>query len=85
MPIFSMFDSKLAIAVIMQLEHENKTEKGDIDKDAVKEKKAFDDHLISFFEFRPIILQEINVLHNLEKSLLVQPYHPVVPTPPPNA
>ena len=84
MPLFSFLDSKIAIAVIMQLEHENKTEKGDTDKDAVKEKKACDEHFISFFEFRPVLLQEVNVLHNLEKTLLVRPYHPVVPTPPPN-
>ncbi len=80
-----MFDSKLAIAVIMQLEHESKAEKGDVDKDALKEKKACDEHFISFFEFSPVILQEVNILHNLEKTLPVQLYHPTVPTPPPNA
>jgi len=85
-PIFTMFDSKLAHAVIMQLEHENKSEKADPEKDAAKEKKSFDDEpFLTFFEFRPVILLETNVLHNLEKSLLVQLYHPTVPTPPPNA
>lgn len=84
MPLFSFLDSKIAIAVIMQLEHENKTDKADPEKDAVKEKKSFDEHFISYFEFRPVQLMETNLLHNLEKTLLVRPYHPVVPTPPPN-
>ena len=84
-PIFSMFDSRLAHAVIMQLEHENKSDKADPEKDAVKEKKSFDEHFLAFFEFRPVVLLESNVLHNLEKTLLVQLYHPTVPTPPPNA
>ena len=84
MPLFSFMDSKIAAAVIMQLEHENKTDKDDLEKDAAKEKKSFDEHTIAAFEFRPLQLLESNALHNLEKTLLVQPYHPIVPTPPPN-
>ncbi len=84
MPLFSFLDSKIAIAVIMQLEHENKTEKADSDKDSVKEKKSFDEIFVSYFEFRPVQLKEASLLHNLEKTLLVRPFHPVVPTPPPN-
>jgi hypothetical protein len=82
-PLFSFLDSDTAHSVIMQLEHENKTGKDDPEKDIFKEKKSFDEHLISFFEYNPI-LTETNILHNLEHSLLVRPYHPVVPTPPPN-
>ena len=84
MPLFSFLDSKLAVAVIMQLEHENKTDKDGFEKDTVKEKVSFDEHTISAFEFRPLQLRESNVLHNLERTLLVRPYHPIVPTPPPN-
>ena len=84
MPLFSFLDSKIAIAVIMQLEHEDKTDKADPEKDAVKEKKAFDEHTFAYFEYRPVQLNDINKLHNQERSLLVKPYHPVVPTPPPN-
>ena len=84
MPLFSFLDSKIAIAVIMQLEHENKTDKADPDKDAVKEKKSFDEHTFAYFEYSPVQLNETNELHNQEKSLLVRPYHPIVPTPPPN-
>jgi hypothetical protein len=84
MPLFSFLDSKIAAAVIMQLEHENKTDKDDLEKDAAKEKKSFDEHTIAAFEFRPMRLHESNTLNNLEKTLLVQPYHPIVPTPPPN-
>ena len=84
MPLFSFMDSKIAIAVIMQLEHEDKTEKADPEKDVVKGKKAFDEHTFAYFEYRPFQLNKINELHNQEKSLLVKPYHPIVPTPPPN-
>jgi hypothetical protein len=84
MPLFSFLDSKLAVAVIMQLEHENKADNDGLDKDAPLEKKSFDEHTIIAFEFRPMQLRESNVLHNLERTLLVHPYHPIVPTPPPN-
>jgi len=84
MPLFSFMDSKIAIAVIMQLEHENKTDKTDSEKDAIKEKKLFDEHTFAYFEYRPVQLNELNELHNQEKSLLVRPYHPIIPTPPPN-
>ena len=82
MPLFSFLDSKIAVAVILQLEHENKTDKDDFDKDFLK--KGFDEHTLAAFEFRPMQLHEANVLHNLERTLLVRPYHPIVPTPPPN-
>jgi len=83
-PLFSFLDSKLAVAVIMQLEHECKTDKDGLEKDAPTEKKSFDEHTIISFEFRPLHLRETNVLQNLEGILLVHPYHPIVPTPPPN-
>jgi hypothetical protein len=83
-PLFSFLDDKTVHAVIMQLEQETKTEKDDPDKDVFKEKKVFEPHLMAFFDFRPILL-ETNILHNSENSLYIQTYHPVVPTPPPNA
>ncbi len=84
MPLFSFLDSKVAIAVIMQLEDENKSDKADPEKDAVKEKKAFDEHTRAYYEYRPVQLHEVNKLHNKDRSLLVRPYHPIIPTPPPN-
>ena len=83
-PLFSSIDSKTAAAVIMQLEQETKGDKDDLSKDTLKEKKAFDDQLLISFEHQHYII-ELNVLYNLEKSLYIQTYHPVVPTPPPNA
>jgi hypothetical protein len=83
MPLFSFLDTGTARAVIMQLEQESKGEKENPDKDALKEKKNFDEHLLTFFHYDPFLL-ETNYLHNREHSLLVQLFHPVVPTPPPN-
>lgn len=82
--VITFLDSKVASNVIMQLEHESKSEKDDPEKDAFKEKKAFSEHLFTFFHYDPFLV-ETNYLHNLEHELLVQLYHPVVPTPPPNA
>lgn len=82
-PLFSIFDSKIAASVIMQLEQETKSEKDGLEKDATKEKKVFDEQLYASFHYNPIFLESSH-LHTLEKSLLVQLYHPVVPTPPPN-
>lgn len=82
-PIFSFLDSKIAASVILQLEQETKGEKDSTEKDSFKEKKSFDDHVFAFFHYSPLLV-ETNCLHNQEKALLVQLYHPVVPTPPPN-
>ncbi len=82
-PIFSFLDSKVAISVIMQLEQETKGEKENPDKDSFKEKKSIDEHLLTNFHYNPLVL-ETNCLHNQEDALLVQLYHRVVPTPPPN-
>jgi hypothetical protein len=83
-PLFSLLNSKIATSVIMQLEHETKTEKEEQGKDALKEKKLFDDQFLSFFEYSSYF-NEVKVFHTLENSLYIQTYHPVVPTPPPNA
>lgn len=82
-PLFTFLDSGTARAVIMQLEQETKGEKENPDKDAFKEKKSFDEHLLAIFHYDPFLL-ETNYLHNQEHALLVQLFHPVVPTPPPN-
>ncbi|MGF7081807.1 hypothetical protein ABIB50_004179 [Mucilaginibacter sp. UYCu711] len=82
-PLFTFLDSGTVRAAIMQLEQESKGEKENPDKDAFKEKKSFDEHLLAFFHYDPFLL-ETNYLHNLEHALLVQLFHPVVPTPPPN-
>jgi len=82
-PIFSMLDAKIAASVIMQLEQESKGEKDDVEKDFFKEKKNFDEHLFSCFDYKPLLV-ETNCLHNKEKALAVRLYHKVVPTPPPN-
>jgi hypothetical protein len=83
-PLFSNIDSKTAAAVIMQLEQESKSDKDDLNKDTLKDKKAFDDHLLIMFEHQHYVVEQ-NVLFALERSLYIQTYHPVVPTPPPNA
>ncbi|RFZ95186.1 hypothetical protein D0C36_06565 [Mucilaginibacter conchicola] len=83
-PVFLCLDNKHVRAVIMQLEHETKNEKEDPEKDAFKEKKAFDENLVHLTIYRPYLL-ETNILHNQERSLYQQVYHLVVPTPPPNA
>jgi len=82
-PVFSMLDAKIAASVIMQLEQETKGEKDNTDKDSLKEKKGFDEHIYSFFDYKPLLV-ETNRLHNKEKALAVRLYHKVVPTPPPN-
>lgn len=83
-PLFILIDSGIAKAVIMQLEQESRDEKENADKDFFKAKKSFDEHLLALFHYDPFLI-EINYLHNREHALLVQLYHPVVPTPPPNA
>jgi len=85
-PLFlKLFNSKTVNAVIMQLEQEGKDEKDNPEKDFLKDKKFFDEDLvIHCYTLTPIII-ETNILHNQEHSLFVQVYHPVVPTPPPNA
>ncbi|MGZ3754948.1 MAG: hypothetical protein ACXVAY_18770 [Mucilaginibacter sp.] len=72
---------------LTQLELDNKTEKDSSEKDNTSKdflKKVCDD----FNEHIPVftaLLIESNILHNRERSLYVELYHPVVPTPPPNA
>ncbi|MCR8558055.1 hypothetical protein KXD93_10395 [Mucilaginibacter sp. BJC16-A38] len=83
-PIFLNLDDKIANAVINQLEHESKTDKDDLEKDLTKEKKVFDEFYFHSFEHTTFVA-ETSVLHNLENSLYKQVYHPIVPTPPPNA
>lgn len=83
-PLFSLLDAKVVASVIMQLEQETKSDKDNTDKDALKEKKNFDEHTYTFFDYKPILV-ETNRLHNKEKALAVRLYHKVVPTPPPNA
>lgn len=83
-PVLFNLDGKDGSAVTLQLEHDSKTEKDDPEKDAFKEKKIFDEtylHSLDYLTF----LAETEVLYNLEHSLFKQVYHPVVPTPPPNA
>ena len=84
MPVFLNLDDKVVSAVIMTLEHDSKTEKDDPEKDLIKEKKVFDESYLHHFD-HVTFLAETNILHNQENSLYLQLYHPVVPTPPPNA
>lgn len=81
--LFTVFDSNVTKAAIMQLEQENKGEKENTSKESFKEKKTFDEHLLTVFHFDPFLI-ETNFLHNREHALLVQLFHPVVPTPPPS-
>ena len=82
-PVFLSLNSKVVSSFILQLEQESKTDKGDPEKDAFKEKKVFDEyyhHALAYQSF----LTQTNVLYNAEHHLYKQTYHPVVPTPPPN-
>ena|SRR6478735_10768233 len=83
-PVFTCLNNKTVRAVIMQLEHESKNEKEDLEKDAFKDKKFFDENVNHLIVYRPLIA-ETNILHNQERSLYKQVFHPLVPTPPPNA
>ena len=83
-PIFSLLDAKVAASVILQLEQETKGEKDDTDKDTFKEKKDFDEHTYSLFDYKPLLVVS-NCLRNQNKRLVVQIYSQTVPTPPPNA
>lgn len=82
-PVFLDLNKKVVSAVILQLELETKSDKEDPGKDALKEKKFFDEEFTCLLEFRPLIV-EINLLHNLEKPLYIEACYSVVPTPPPN-
>ncbi|WDF54787.1 hypothetical protein [Mucilaginibacter sp. KACC 22063] len=83
-PVFMSLNSKTVNAVITQLEQETKGEKESPEKDAAKEKKFCDEHFFSYTYEHVAIIEETNILHNQERSLYTQVYHPVVPTPPPN-
>lgn len=83
-PLFSSVNTKTGPSLIMLLEHETKSDKEDQDKEMFKEKKLFEDQLLSFFEYKSLS-GEMSILHTLENSLYIQMYHPKVPTPPPNA
>jgi hypothetical protein len=84
-PLFLMLNNKTVNAVIMQLELEGKNEKDNAEKDFAKEKKFFDENVVSHCYALTPILVENNILHNQEHALFVQTYHPEVSTPPPNA
>lgn len=84
-PSFLCMDNKTVKAVIMQLEHESKTEKEDPDKGNFKEKKSFDENINHHVVTYTTYVAEVSVLHNLENALYTDIYHPIVPTPPPNA
>lgn len=85
-PVFLMINNNTVNAVIMQLELEDKNEKdSSVEKGFFKYKKFFDEAItVHCYHITPILF-ETNMLHNLEQSLFVQTYHPIVPTPPPNA
>jgi hypothetical protein len=93
-PLFLSLNNKIINTIITQLELDGKTEKNNAEKDnadkdstekdLLKDKKFFDEYLANT-SVAAIILIQTNALHNQEHSLYVQLYHPVVPTPPPNA
>jgi hypothetical protein len=80
---FSQLDKNLMNAVIMQLEQENNEDGGS--KDNVK----FADHKLMFQRFdlcyEPLVLN-IGIINSFidHSRRYVDPYHPSVPTPPPN-
>ncbi len=84
-PVFVSLNNKTVNKVIIQLEQETKAEKEDPDKSAIKEKKVFDEEFVSLIECAGVVPAHLNVLHNQQRCLYLQTYHPLVPTPPPNA
>jgi hypothetical protein len=80
---FSHMDKDLMNAVIMQLEHENNGD--DTSKDNVK----FADHKLMFHRYDltyvPLLIS-IGITNSFidHSRRYVDPYHPSVPTPPPN-
>jgi len=85
-PIFSLFGNKATVnAAIMQLE-DSKDDKDNTAKETFKDKKIFEDKdlVLHCYTITPIVTEN-NILHNMEYALFLQTYHPVVPTPPPNA
>lgn len=82
-PTFLDLNKKAVKSAILQLELETKNDKEDPGKDALKEKKFFDEDFTHLLEYKALVI-ESNLLHNLENSLYTQVYHPSVPTPPPN-
>lgn len=83
-PVFMSLNNKTVNAAITQLEQETKGEKDSPEKDTSKDKKFCDEDFMVFTFEHLTIVEENNILHNQEKSLYTQVYHPVVPTPPPN-
>ncbi|RYG15291.1 MAG: hypothetical protein EOO07_15745 [Chitinophagaceae bacterium] len=81
--VFSSIDKKLMRAVIMQLEVENNSE--ETSKGNVK----FADHKLMFQRF-DVLYVPLVISNGLSNSFIdhsrryVDPYHPLVPTPPPN-
>jgi len=84
-PSFFSSDSKDSNSAIVQLEHETKSDKEEQGKDLLKEKKLFDEQYNIGCLDHTAIRTATTILHTREHSLFVQTYHPVVPTPPPNA
>jgi hypothetical protein len=82
-PAFLYLDNKTVTAVILQLELESKADKDSLEKDAVKEKKVFDETYMHFLAYHSF-LNGVKVLYNSEHCLYKQVHHPQVPTPPPN-
>ena len=83
-PLFLYLDNTTVKAVILQLEEESKTDKDNTEKDVFKEKKTFSEYYLHVNDLITFIA-ETKVLHNQEDALYIQTFHPVVPTPPPNA
>jgi hypothetical protein len=79
---FSQLDRSLMIAVIMQLEQENND---DTSKDNVK----FADHKLMLHRY-DLVYVPLLISKGIKNSFIdhsrryVDPYHPSVPTPPPN-
>ncbi|MEO6149808.1 MAG: hypothetical protein ABIN95_13605 [Mucilaginibacter sp.] len=82
-PVVFRLDNKVVSAVILQLENETKSEKDTTEKDALKEKKTFDEYYTHLVRLNVHVV-EVNILHNQENLIYTNVYFPTVPTPPPN-
>ncbi|UEG54288.1 hypothetical protein LLH06_04815 [Mucilaginibacter daejeonensis] len=84
-PVFLSLNNKTVAAVIMQLENENKNDKDDLEKEAAKEKKFFDEDIQHIYEPVLVLISIDNKLHIQFGHGIYQPgYHSTVPTPPPD-
>lgn len=85
-PIFvDVLDQGTILQVVLQLEIEN-TAKGNYPSEDLHEggSKFFSNNNDEFFSFGPLVGNLNELKHYLKNERLIDAFHPLVPTPPPN-